>query len=183
MYNNSGRSLAKNEEKEPCSTCLLHKKNKRIALSIYYLFFLGHCDSTRGIYDQTQELSAVYSNDIGVVNSMPDQNLAPPELVNHYHSPSTVVQHPPPSTNRQYGDLADNTGRSPPPIQSGNHSRNPIQKSVGWAEELQESYSETPYQESTSDLLTENSFGMMGVGEEYFFHILCVYFCNYVPSV
>ena len=165
MYNNSGRSLAKNEEKEPCSTCLLHKKNKRIALSIYYLFFLGHCDSTRGIYDQTQELSAVYSNDIGVVNSMPDQNLAPPELVNHYHSPSTVVQHPPPSTNRQYGDLADNTGRSPPPIQSGNHSRNPIQKSVGWAEELQESYSETPYQESTSDLLTENSFGMMGAGE------------------
>ena len=131
-----------------------------------FFYFLGHCDSTRGIYDQTQELSAAYSNDVGVVNSMPDQNLAPPVLVNHYHLPSSTVVHPPPPTltNRQYGDLADATGRSPI-VQSGNHVRNPIQKSVGWAEELQESYSETPYQESTSDLLTENSFGMMGVGE------------------
>ena len=97
---------------------------------------------------------------------MPDQNLAPPELVNHYHSPSTVVHpHPPPTINRQYGDLAETRMTMTPPIQSGNHVRNPIQKSVGWAEELQESYSETPYQESTSDLLTENSYGMMGVGE------------------
>ena len=38
--------------------------------------------------------------------------------------------------------------------------RNTIQKSVGWAEHMNESYSETPYQGSTPDLLTENGYAM-----------------------